>query len=99
MGQLNFKCVDLILNIVLISSFLLFVYSGGLCNLPPSPPPSPAAEHFGPLDQGRVTLLVCMERGEVRNTLKELEQPFSYEYFRSPSDPGLNEGILFWDTY
>lgn len=22
-------------------------------NLPPSPPPSPAAEHFGPLEQGR----------------------------------------------
>uniref|UniRef100_A0A673H7E1 Microtubule-associated protein 2 n=1 Tax=Sinocyclocheilus rhinocerous TaxID=307959 RepID=A0A673H7E1_9TELE len=33
-------------------------------NLPPSPPPSPAAEHFGPLDQGRVMLHVCMERGE-----------------------------------
>lgn len=27
-------------------------------NLPPSPPPSPAAEHFGPLEQGRANVLI-----------------------------------------
>lgn len=27
-------------------------------NLPPSPPPSPAAEHFGPLEQGRPRICV-----------------------------------------
>uniref|UniRef100_A0A665XDN6 Microtubule-associated protein 2 n=1 Tax=Echeneis naucrates TaxID=173247 RepID=A0A665XDN6_ECHNA len=27
-------------------------------NLPPSPPPSPAAEHFGPLEQGRANVEV-----------------------------------------
>lgn len=32
-------------------------------NLPPSPPPSPAAEHFGPLEQGRATVFmrVCVK--------------------------------------
>lgn len=29
-------------------------------NLPPSPPPSPAAEHFGPLEQGRLRAQVSL---------------------------------------
>lgn len=64
--------------------FCLFTVEDS-ANLPPSPPPSPAAEHFGPLDQGRVMLHVCMERGEVRNTLKELENLFfPHEYSSHP---------------
>lgn len=65
------------------SLLLLFTVEDS-ANLPPSPPPSPAAEHFGPLDQGRLMLHVCMERGEVRNTMKELEHFFSHEYSSHP---------------
>lgn len=36
----------------LVSSLCHFVVED-TTNLPPSPPPSPAAEHFGPLEQGR----------------------------------------------
>ncbi|TRZ03972.1 hypothetical protein DNTS_007627, partial [Danionella cerebrum] len=33
-------------------------------NLPPSPPPSPAAEHFGPLDQEKEETIECLTAGE-----------------------------------
>uniref|UniRef100_A0A3B4C7M9 Microtubule-associated protein 2 n=1 Tax=Pygocentrus nattereri TaxID=42514 RepID=A0A3B4C7M9_PYGNA len=55
-------------------------------NLPPSPPPSPAAEHFGPLEQGR--FLSCCRREEEEDTAaaaaaleeqEELEEQWSGE--------------------
>lgn len=48
-------------------------------NLPPSPPPSPAAEHFGPLEQGR--LLFCVMISGESGVLPVLPRPNLLEVF------------------
>lgn len=47
-------------TLILFSSVSLPFAVEDTTNLPPSPPPSPAAEHFGPLEQGRVKNIKCV---------------------------------------
>uniref|UniRef100_A0AAZ1XLH8 Microtubule-associated protein 2 n=1 Tax=Oreochromis aureus TaxID=47969 RepID=A0AAZ1XLH8_OREAU len=44
-------------------------------NLPPSPPPSPAAEHFGPLEQDKMNIFIIIPIYPDKDTLTCMNTP------------------------
>lgn len=68
-----------LLNSCLIFSLYHFVVED-TTNLPPSPPPSPAAEHFGPLEQGRL---------EINKFVLTLNYEYGFSFFPNLKASGV----------